>query len=708
MVASASYFTNNTFQSNGTGIAINSYAASGQNLSSPPPLENLFSHQNKYQQCDKGVVITNCPSSIFIEDDEFITCNFGINADNSIFSVFNTSFLYCLNGIGLKNKSVLNCIGNTLETTFGFCTVGVNMNNSTALIKNCKFNLTELGISSCGDSDIKAENGLFDNIDFNSSIYFILATSTKLRAENNIINIPNTDGGSGFYIGGGAKSIIGSNIVSVNSVNRLFFASDAGSTFNSIDELQILNNNQFNSNISVYACGKTGIFDNTFNYLESVSAKLSQTRKNLLCNNTFNNKISILFENGCAPSSIGTSHFNNTAGGFITEDGYIATQNHKGNEWITPTSSANNTSLDNTKFFVNPNPSTGGNPTFLPSIILPNGGWFGNQDMVTNSCLRDFSIFMLVNDDDGDVFNGTYTATPLVAWYQKLETFEKLLENPSILNGNPNAQAFYSSCLGTDIEYVVKTKKYLKESQVESTLTPQLEINIGLRSNLLSELHQLHVQLSQNYQEATVLLIQQKNAEVNFLNSEIMQLEASLQSHKASKLALADQYNNYIQGTLNSFVLHEKFINGLAIQRASNPLFILSSTDHASVLVIAGLCPKIYGNAVFLARTFLSTSEILTLGSSNPCSSPILLNANTNSDISSLSLTSTIVDNQLRIEGINHSNEYQFEVISIGGLGTRVRIENDQINLVEIPAGLYYLVVRDQQGSKIFRKFIKI
>ena len=79
--------------------------------------------------------------------------------------------------------------------------------------------------------------------------------------------------------------------MSVNSVNRLFFASVAGSTFNSIDELQILNNNQFNSNISVYACGKTGIFDNTFNYLESVSAKLSQTRKNLLCNNTFNNKI---------------------------------------------------------------------------------------------------------------------------------------------------------------------------------------------------------------------------------------------------------------------------------------------------------------------------------------------------------------------------------------------------------------------------------
>ncbi|MBK7302956.1 MAG: T9SS type A sorting domain-containing protein [Saprospiraceae bacterium] len=35
-------------------------------------------------------------------------------------------------------------------------------------------------------------------------------------------------------------------------------------------------------------------------------------------------------------------------------------------------------------------------------------------------------------------------------------------------------------------------------------------------------------------------------------------------------------------------------------------------------------------------------------------------------------------------------------------------MENDQINLVEIPAGLYYLVVRDQQGSKIFRKFIKI
>jgi hypothetical protein len=551
MVSSVSYFLNNTFQSNGLGIAISSYWASGQNLPSPPPLENLYSAQNKFKQCDKGIIITNCPSSIFFEGDEYITCNFGIKSDNSTFSVNNSNFQYCLNGIGINNKSILNCSGNLNQTTFETCEVGVNLNNSIAQVKNCKFNNTAIGINSCCDSDLKAENCNFEDLSFSSSIYFILAASTKSCAKNNIINIPNTDGGSGFYIGGGSKAIMDGNIINVNSVNRLFFASDAGSTFNSVDELQIINNNQFNSNISVFACGKTGIFDNIFNYTEPVNVKLTQTRKNLLCNNTFNNKISVLFENGCSPTSIGTSHFNNSVGGFVTEDGYLSKQNHKGNEWLSSTCSAKNTYIDNTKFFVNINTITGGNTSYKPSIILPNSGWFQNEDKTTNNCIRDFSFFGLINDDDHNVFNESYTATPLIEWYQKLETFEKLLENPSILNENSLAQIFYSNCLGTDIECVVKTRKFLRESQFEPNITPLLELKFDERSLRLNELHQLHVLLQQNYQESTVLLIQQKNAELILLNSDIVQLETILQSHKSSKLELADLYNNNIQGTVN-------------------------------------------------------------------------------------------------------------------------------------------------------------
>jgi len=285
-----------------------------------------------------------------------------------------------------------------------------------------------------------------------------------------------------------------------------------------------------------------------------------------------------------------------------------------------------------------------------------------------------------------------------------LEKFEKLFENPSILKENSLAQIFYSNCLGTDIECVVKTRKFLRESQFEPNITPLLELKFDERSLRLNELHQLHVLLQQNYQESTVLLIQQKNAELILLNSDIVQLETILQSHKSSKLELADLYNNNIQGTVNSFVMYEKFINRLAIQNDSNTLFNLSFSDHTTVLYIAGLCPKIYGNSVYLARTFLNSSEILSL--ENSCSSANILNSNSDSKFITLSLSTTIVD--IEIEGVIFSDIKQIELVNSSGVNQVAEIVNNRINLEGMPSGLYYLVLRNKNGRVEYRKFVKL
>jgi hypothetical protein len=152
--------------------------------------------------------------------------------------------------------------------------------------------------------------------------------------------------------------------------------------------------------------------------------------------------------------------------------------------------------------------------------------------------------------------------------------------------------------------------------------------------------------------------------------------------------------------------MYEKFINRLAIQNASNPLFNLSSSDHTTVLYIAGLCPKIYGNSVYLARTFLNSSEILSL--ENSCSSANILNSNSDSKFNTLSLSTTIVDIEIEIEEVIFSDIKQIELVNSSGVNQVAEIVNNRINLEGMPSGLYYLVLRNKNGRVEYRKFVKL
>lgn len=191
------------------------------------------------------------------------------------------------------------------------------------------------------------------------------------------------------------------------------------------------------------------------------------------------------------------------------------------------------------------------------------------------------------------------------------------------------------------------------------------------------------------------------------MNSEITSLESSLQNHKDVKLTLAAQFNNLIQGIINTFIIHEKLINSLAIQRVSNPQFALSSSDQAQVLTIAGLCPKIYGNSVYLARTFLTSAELFALGGSNSCNSSLISKSN-NLNFDSTLIVSTIVNNKLFINGLNINYIYKFEIVNSEGAISSKYLNGDHINIEDFPSGIYYLMIRNQNGNMAFRKFVKI
>lgn len=572
-------------------------------------------------------------------------------------------------------------------------------------MNHSRFYNTQVGILSKFSSEIDVSYCYYLNNSASTWASFIEAPETKVVANHNEIFIPDIIDANGIYVSFSPKAIISSNQINVQSKIRTSGSLDAGSSFLVIDELQIINN-QFNSNFSIYDCGKTGIFDNIFDYPEDVNVKFYKTRKNLLCNNTFNNNINLLFKDGCAPTNLGTSHFNETIGGFITDNGSISGQIHMGNEWMN-TSSATNLSLDNTSFYINPDPNTG-NPLFRPSIILPNDDWFTDEDKPITTCITDLAYFKFKNDDDDHIFAGTYTGPADVVWYQKLETFEKLLLNPDIMVGNSQAQQFYNNCLGTDIEYVVKTKQNLQESNFEPILTPLLDSKMNQRKNKLLELHQLHNQLNLNYLESIVIAIQEKQLELQILTEEIIQLENQFEVYKLSKLSLATNYNDMIQGVANSFVTYQQLMNTLMISKLIDPHYVLNYADHQAVLYLAHLCPSIYGTSVFQARALLDYSEILAFGNLDPCSNAIKLGSKNDFENETISLNSTIVNNAIDLLGLNPMNSYHIEIISIDGLKKEFKTMYGEVDVSSLSSGIYFLSINDTNGKKHTKKFIKI
>lgn len=530
----------------------------------------------------------------------------------------------------------------------------------------------------------------------------------------NIINNTNLDNydALGFYIVGSPKVTIANNTVNVNSAALIDPGTNepierlAGSHFGSNDELFIIDGNEFNSNIDIYNCGRSAVFDNFFDYEESLESKYEATHKNLLCNNTFEGKHNLIFKNNCTSTNLGTSNFNQSDGGFITEDGVISLQEHKGNKWIS-TSYAKVIGADNTFFVVNSDPNTGGDPAYLPLNILPNDDWFTDIEGQTETCSRTFSIFRFLNNDDHLIFVDSFEATSIVEWYQKLETFEKLIENPELLNNNDDAEDFYENHLETNIEYVVKAKKYLRESQYDSTLTALLECKFDLLDTLMNDLYVLLISFNEDPQEEIEDSVQTLMQDLLDLDTLLEELNEEYSEYRLNKLDTASFYNDLIE-IENNFTQYEKTINAFAIERAADPEYELSYNDKQTVLGISSKCPETFGTSIFLARSFLSSEELIEIEQGDPCSEALIISSNNEVKPDNIVLLANPVENYLALDGLNLYLKYYLSIFDITGRNIYSGYYDNPIDVSFINSGMYIIKVENNNQVIEELKLIKL
>ncbi len=180
-------FYNNSFISDGSGIAITGNSIIGQQNQSIPQLGVLLISENQFDACDIGIDLMNCRYGIFIGDNnKFEDCRFGIRSENSIVNVNKPTFISCEFGINLLSKSVLNCKADPNVTTFEECEKGVWVNNSNADISYCKFDGTPQGIGSCCGSDLKISNNQYNYEPFTPlTPSFVSSTGSNIIAFEN-------------------------------------------------------------------------------------------------------------------------------------------------------------------------------------------------------------------------------------------------------------------------------------------------------------------------------------------------------------------------------------------------------------------------------------------------------------------------------------------------------------------------------------------
>jgi len=715
--ASAGIFTGNIFQSDGTGIGIDANALSFSLFSL---FAGIFSTGNTFNDCVYGIRGFSTPLGIFDNNSTYNDCLNGIWINQSNAYVNDSKFIDCTFGIYCHNSSQINMVGSNTINNFENCANGVSvLINSEANIINSKFLINSsvapasIGIHGFSNSNINAF-GCSYNVTSMSGEWqqFIGSYQCRVEASNNIINMPNVIKSHGFHCGVSPHIELSNNTVSVNSPNVAPNSSSSifsgANYFTAIDRLLIHNNNTFNSNITVFACRNADVFDNTFDYNNEIYSVFGSTINNLFCNNIFKGGHSLRLESSCYPTEFRTSDFIDAESGFEINGADLGPVYHRGNKW-NATSFARKLKSDNTKFYVNPDLGMCANPEYRPENILPNDDWFQNiPGCVNDACFWDISFSIgIMGGTDSSIVNNTYAGSDLSAWYQKLNTFEKLWKNPGLMDGYSAAENFYENSLATDIEAITKVHWFLEASRQHDTYSPMLETRNGQKLAKLEEINELNGLLAISFDSTNAANLAVKVGQLSTIHTQINILITDLAEHKTEMLDSAEHYNDLISGTLNTFVDHEKFINAMVIEKERDPDFTPESEELEDILEVAILCPVVYGKCVYLARSFFTPAELeAELGEIEPCTEE-LISSQKNRQISSFIIIPNPVRGGLFIDGIDQNEKYSYRILDAYGKLILSGNYNNPISTAILEQGIYFLILSDQNGIICINKFIK-
>ncbi len=404
------------------------------------------------------------------------------------------------------------------------------------------------------------------------------------------------------------------------------------------------------------------------------------------CNLLNNTHVGMRFVDFCGNSTLrGNSFGNHHTGLQLSQTAVIGEQNHQGNTWTGTYSqvaawheSNDPFQIQLSRFFVT--------PTFMPPsiglgtpIVSVNQGWFfpTPSDNIF-SCGQDPDCYSLLvaekyTKDDKKFATGEIDFVVLDEELNKLgdqALYEKLRENPDLLNGQPTAINFKTSKDGTVVDELYSIKTASQALTGEEMLKNQIYANQLAIEGVLQQLT-ISDSLYQLPNADINLLNLQRTALKEQLNILFSQKESLLQLAESDRLTLTDSLlnqNNLIMAANELQVANEKITNDLYFSTYARGNYDLNNSQVALLQSIANQCPIVGGRGVYAARSLYEAIEPTVYDDEAICMA-IGISEKTTTQSTKISNNFTIVPNPA-------NNTVNFDYSGFEDRPTTIRIYN--------------------------------
>ena len=248
--------------------------------------------------------------------------------------------------------------------------------------------------------------------------------------------------------------------------------------------------------------------------------------------------------------------------------------------------------------------------------------------------------------------------------------YEKLRENPELLNGQPTATNFKTSKDGTVVDGLYSVKEAQTALSGEEMLKNQLNANQAAIEGVLQQLA-ISDSLYQLPNADITLLDIQRIALKEQLNQLLTQKDDLYQLASESRITVTNQLsnqNNLITAANELQVANEKITNDLYFSTYARGNYDLNSSQVALLQSIANQCPIVGGRGVYAARSLYEAIEPTVYDDDAICEA-IGISQKTTTQSTEISNNFTIVPNPA-------NNTVNFDYSGFEDRPTTIRIYN--------------------------------
>lgn len=306
------------------------------------------------------------------------------------------------------------------------------------------------------------------------------------------------------------------------------------------------------------------------------------------------------------------------------------------------------------------------------------------------------------------ILDGTYgNEQPVSAWEAKCFLYDKLLENPNLLDDHPERIAFMQAASNTSIHTFTTLKRAMDASfQLSEEQAIALDGLTVQRETLLQDSHQYLLEIANLYGEnpfpASVrAMIEQKSNAISAVSNSIKELNTAINT------AVTDRLSNLLVeaeniSTSENYEEDYKTVYRFWIKAALQDGF-LSVADLALVRDVADNCMLRSGSAVLHARDLLPACEEYPYeaGCDN---SPIVSKQAKNNTTTTFSSYPNPVDAVLYYNAQHIDAASTITMTDINGRALVTKILNyatGQIDTQNLPNGIYMIKIRDINGNSL-------